>query len=147
MYCLLAIPASSCFSQKPYRALDFSTGGLGICDWPAVGPPSAPSRRLKWILLPGWRNDILLGTKRGVWKIFSCVFYHSSKWKCSIGPLHVTHLAVTLPLSENQVKVQVLLSHFHHNLGSVIQDLLFLVSPKYKMIPVPDEVRRSSGFE
>ena len=52
----------------------------------------------------------------------------------------VTHPAAVLPLQENQVKAHVLFSHFHCDLGPTRQDLLCLISPMCKMIPVLDDV-------
>lgn len=109
--------------------------------------PSVASCRLRWVItqLEKFASFLEPRGKHGRY------FPVCSVTLTSGNLLHVlsvvTHLAVMLSLRENQMKVCVLFSDFHYDLGPISQDLLCLVSPMDKMIPVPDEALRSLGFE
>ena len=119
--------------------LDFLLLGSGYL-WPAMNLPSGSLQRLRQIPLPSWRICILCGTRRKEWKIFSYVFITLTSGDLFQALSVVTHPAAVLPLQENQVKAHVLFRHFHCDLGATRQDLLCLISPTCKMIPVPDGI-------
>lgn len=131
----------SCFSQKPHGTLDFLHVGSGPLWLVRSGPLSLLAQAKMYQLLGSHylagEMSILLGTKRKVWVVLSYVFYCSCKWKFMTDPLSYNPPAVVLPLRENQIKVHVLLSYFHCDLGPIRQDLPCLILPKCK----------TSGFE
>ena len=137
---LLTCLRISCFFLATPTSLTFFSWDLVVFVWPAVSLPSASLQRLRQIPLPNWRICIFCGTRRKEWKIFSCVFITLTSGDLFQALSVVTHPAAMLPLQKNQVKAHVLFSHFHCDLGPTRQDLLCLISPTCKMIPVPDDV-------